>query len=102
MSVKNANYVHTLSLLSLGSYTDSDAERSGPEILLDPGELLHPGHPGGDVGVLADHPRLHQPHLAQNRLYVQCTCVQTHQVHDGVQGEVSVGRDVSAEEALIT
>ena len=33
---------------------------------------------------------------------VQYTCTQPHQVHDGVQGEVGVGRDVSAEEALIT
>ena len=53
----------------------------GLQVLLDTGELLHPGHPGGDVGVLTDHPGLHQPH----------------QVHDGVEGEVGVGGSVPTE-----
>ena len=58
----------------------------GLQILLDPGELLHPGHPGGDVVMLTDLPGLHQPH----------------QVHDGVDGEVGIGRGAPKEEALIT
>ena len=56
------------------------------QILLDPVELLHPGHPGGDVIMLTDHPGLHQPH----------------QVYDCVQRDVSVGHSVSTEEALFT
>ena len=54
------------------------------QILLDPGELLHPGHPGGDVVMLTDLLELHKPH----------------QVHDGVDGKVGVGWSVSKEEAL--
>ena len=58
----------------------------GLQVLLDPRELLHPCHPGGDVVMLTDLPGLHQPH----------------QVHDGVDGEVGIGWGVSKEEALIT
>ena len=76
------------SILFLLFWSNSDVNTVGPrlDILLDSGELLHPGHPAGEVGVLIDHPWLHQPH----------------QVHDCVQCEVRVGRGIAAEEALIT
>ena len=77
-----------LILSSIDHSVPIEGGRLGPglQVLLDPRELLHLGHPGGDVVMLTDLPRLHQPH----------------QVHDGVDGEVGIGRGAPKEEALIT